>query len=354
MMRAVLILLSLLLSSCSFYTDITSAVKGNPFEVTYSINDHDLSSVEDIFAAEVPPEPGEGDEGGGEDTGGPVPPPPEALSAVEPSRFTFALVTDPHIGRGDSGVTQHTEEFIDFLRSTEDIQFVACLGDIPDNGDIYSKDVEAFINDSRKATATGNFIYVLGNHDKRTHSEAEWDERFSVLTPDYPNPTPRMMRYSFNGVSIYKLDNSSRIFGKEQLSMLEEALRNDPNRYRIFLAHETVATGGELDQSLVVFGSEAGELLRLFRIMDEYNVSILFTGHHHKGNAVYEGRSFVEFNAAALHERSVFYESDGYWYTVDIDPVEESIVITAYSITDDAARPWRETASYTFPLVAAS
>ena len=146
------------------------------------------------------------------------------------------------------------------------------------------------------------------------------------------------------------LDNASRIFGKDQLNMLEEALRSDPNEYRIFLAHEVVATGGALDQTTVIFGSEAGELLRLFRLMRNYDVSMFFTGHHHKGNEIYSGDGFSEFNAAALHSRSGSFESDGYWYTVTVDPDAGEITVTSYLVTDDSAEPWRITGTDIFPL----
>ena len=272
-----------------------------------------------------------------------------------PESFSFALMTDPHIGRTDSGVTEHGEEFLKFLGSDTETRydFVVCLVDLTDTGDIYASSVEKFIDDARKRTELNNFIYVIGNHDVRTQSKAAWDEQFSVLTPGHD--VSRMMRYSYKGVSIYKLDNSSRIFGKEQLRMLEEALRHDPNKYRIFLAHEVVTTGGELDQTLAIFGSEAGELLRLYRIMRDYGVSMIFTGHHHKGNIIYEGDYFAEFNAAALHTRSGSFESDGYAYSVDVDPISETIKVTAYVVTgeEESEMPWRETATYSFILHAA-
>lgn len=360
MRKALAIILSaILVTSCSFYTGITQNVKENPFMPSYDLSKA-LEGDVDIFNPETPEEPPAEDETPGDGDETVTPPPATAPNSDEPpvsgpESFSFALMTDPHIGRTDSGVTERGEEFLKFLGSDTEkrYDFVVCLGDLTDTGDIYASSVEKFIDDARKRTELNNFIYVIGNHDIRTQSKATWDEQFSVLTPDHD--VSRMMRYSYKGVSIYKLDNSSRIFGKEQLRMLEEALRHDPNKYRIFLAHEVVTTGGELDQTLILFGSEAGELLRLYRIMRDYGVSMIFTGHHHKGNVIYEGDYFAEFNAAALHTRSGSFESDGYAYSVDVDPVSETIKVTAYVVTgeEESEMPWRETATYSFILHAA-
>ena len=346
MRKAVIILVaSLIISSCSFPSSIMQGVSGNPFKPSYQLSEP-LSS-ENIFnppvSPEVPPEEV-------------VPPAQSAEPLAEGSdEFTFVMIADPHINRTDTGVAQHTEEFISFLEQQAAAgtvyPFIVCLGDLVDNGDIYDSQAQDFIETARGYTELKNFIYVLGNHDIRTHSKSEWESEYNVLTPGHD--VSRMIRYSYKGVSIYKLDNSSRIFGKDQLAMLEEALRNDPNEYRIFLAHEVVATGGALDQSTVLFGSEAGELLRLFSIMEKHGVSMLFTGHHHKGNVIYEGSHFAEFNAAALHSRSVSFESDGYWYTVTVSPSAGLVTVAAYCIEDGYATPWMKAAEYNFRLYAA-
>ena len=340
----VLIAASLLFASCSFYTSVTDNISDNPFASSFQLSAP--LGDDNLFQ----PQPDDPDEEG-DGTDGDVTTPPETTEpqSDETGAFTFVLFTDPHINRTDSGVQDHREEFLKFLEAESDVYpFIVCLGDLVDDGDIYSREAQDFIEQSRSYTTLNNFIYVIGNHDIRTHSRTEWDEEFKVLTPGHDNP--RMMRYSYKGVSIYKLDNASRIFGKDQLNMLEEALRSDPNEYRIFLAHEVVATGGALDQTTVIFGSEAGELLRLFRLMRNYDVSMLFTGHHHKGNEIYSGDGFSEFNAAALHSRSGSFESDGYWYTVTVDPDAGEITVTSYLVTDDSAEPWRITGTDIFPL----
>ena len=120
--------------------------------------------------------------------------------------------------------------------------------------------------------------------------------------------------------------------------MLEEALRRDPNEYRIFLAHEVVTTGGELDQTAILFGMEAGEAMRLQRLMRSYGVSLIFTGHHHKGNITYRFDGFSEFNAAALHQRDTAFadfESRGCWYDVEVDTASGVLTLTTYVASGD-------------------
>ena len=354
MRKLFLFLLSavLVLSSCSYSTSIISGVKENPFADTYQITDSGPAKT-GLFNPVVPPE--EGGSGEGEETVTP----PSVSAMAEPAPlpsggFSFVMFADPHIGRSDSGVTEHTEEFLRFLDDNPGaFQFAVCLGDLIDNGDIYSNEGEAFIEAVGERTK-GNFIYVLGNHDIHSHSGAEWDEQFHVLvSPD--KAVTRMMRYSYGGVSFYKLDNSTRVMGKEQLRWLEDALKKDPNSYRIFLAHEVVTTGGELDQTLFLFGMEAGESMNLYRIMRDNGVSMIFTGHHHKGNITYEFDDFSEFNAAALHERTTSFsefESRGYWYTVNINPDTEKLTLTTYVVTDDAV-PYEICGTAYFDLVAA-
>ena len=138
--------------------------------------------------------------------------------------------------------------------------------------------------------------------------------------------------------------------------MLEEALRRDPNEYRIFLAHEVVTTGGALDQTAILFGMEAGEAMRLQRLMRNYGVSMIFTGHHHKGNITYRFDDFAEFNAAALHQRDMAFadfESQGCVYNVSIDTAAKRITLTTYVHGDDADNPWKEYRVDYFDLVSA-
>ena len=343
----------LVLSSCSYTSDITTGVKDNPFLKTYQIPSEGPAK-EGLFDPAEPETPPD-EENPGDEGNPPVQQAPlqQETPPVTGDQFSFVLFADPHLGRKDSGVTQHTEDFYKFLEAGN-YPFAVCLGDIIDAGDIYSQEAEDFVEAVGDRT-NGNFIYVLGNHDIHKYTPSQWDEHYKVLVGDGRDVT-RMMRYSYGGVSFYKLDNSTRVMGKEQMNMLEEALRRDPNEYRIFLAHEVMTTGGALDQTAILFGMEAGEAMRLQRLMRNYGVSMIFTGHHHKGNITYRFDDFAEFNAAALHQRDMAFadfESQGCVYNVSIDTAAKRITLTTYVHGDDADNPWKEYRVDYFDLVSA-
>ena len=111
-MRKVLaiILSAILVTSCSFYTGITQNVKENPFMPSYDLSEA-LKGDVDIFNPETPEEPPAEEETLGEGDETVTPPPAMAPNSGEPpvsgpESFSFALMTDPHIGRTDSGVTE--------------------------------------------------------------------------------------------------------------------------------------------------------------------------------------------------------------------------------------------------------
>lgn len=264
--------------------------------------------------------------------------------AISSDRILFPLVTDVHTDRTDSGVTEFKKEFIDFL-GKGDYPFVVCLGDLSDTGDYASDGTMRFIAEAGRQ-ANGNFIYVIGNHERHIHDASCWDRFAGALVPE--GFSPRMARYVFGPLSIYKLDNSTRIYGRAQLGYLETALAMDSNPYKIFITHINNTTGGVPDQSLFITGmADIAERNRICRLMDQYGVSLLLTGHHHKGNIAYRlGEHSSEFNAAALHRRDFMgIESEGYWYTVEIIPEEGIIrVIPYYAETGEALD------AYEFPL----
>ena len=247
------------------------------------------------------------------------------------SIIRFPLITDVHVlrDRRYDDVVNFREELIGFL-SDNSFPFIVNLGDTLDHGRFSEPEFLDFISRAGNA-ANGNFLYAIGNHELHDETSASFDRFLSALHPGHE--TSRMARYVYGPLSIYKLDNSKRTFGREQLEYLEEALKCDPNPYRIFFAHEIIAAGGQLDQTLSIFGIDPEEANRLLRLMDDYHVSIIFTGHHHKGNSIYRHQDdLAEFNAAAAHRRDAMgFESMGYWYVIEIDMAAEEIRIIPYS-----------------------
>ena len=137
-------------------------------------------------------------------------------------------------------------------------------------------------------------------------------------------------------LSVYILDNSSRTFSSTLLKWLSEALDKDRSRYRIVVTHENILSGGNLDPSLILFGSaDEGEAARFMKIMEKGRVSLVLTGHYHKGNVLYgDGSSYTEFTGASYHSSTSPFESTAWWYTISID--EDKNIITIKGIRGES------------------
>ena len=254
-----------------------------------------------------------------------------SINLAVPEIIRIPLITDAHVGRKDSGVTEYHDAFISFLEDG-DYPFLINLGDLVDQGNFTNPDVVSFY----KATAdlvNGNHLYVIGNHELHDETSATFDRFLSSVYPERDNT--RMMRFSFGTLSIYQLDNSHGVFGQKQLECLERALSEDENPYKIFITHENIATGRKGDQSFIITGmSDEREVHRIMRLMDEYGVSLVLSGHHHKGDIEYHFTEDTgEFNAAAFHRRDSFldFESQGYFYLIELDTLNKEIRIIQYS-----------------------
>lgn len=325
MRKALMIFLALCAVSCTIPGSITEGILSNPFIEAIDLADPGVlvTGVEDDVLI-------------GEQYG----------KIASPDRLLFPLVTDVHTDRKDSGVTEFKDEFISFLEG-KNFPFTICLGDLSDTGDYTNDGTWKFISDAGRHS-NGNFVYTIGNHERHIHDAKFWDDFCSILVPE--GFSPRMARYEYGPLSIYKLDNSTRIYGREQLRYLEAALAQDVNPYKIFIAHINNTTGGYPDQSMIITGmADIAERNRIYRLMDQYGVSLLLTGHHHRGNISYRlGNGFSEFNAAALHRRNtpvIELESMGYWYTVEVIPEEGIIEVIPYY-----AETGEPQVSFVFPL----
>ena len=248
-----------------------------------------------------------------------------------PSVIRIPVITDVHADRTGSGVHVFEEAFMDFLDKGS-YPFIIDLGDLLNKGHYEESNAVRFYAETAMK-ANGNHIICIGNHELHDETSSSFDRLYSSLGPG--RETMRMGRYAFGPLSIYKLDNSLGVFGRSQLAWLEEALAADPNPYRIFIAHENMATSRAADQSLTITGiTDQREVHRMMRIMDEYGVSLFLTGHHHKGNIVYgfSGGAY-EVNLAAFHRKEsiIDFESDGYYYLLELDTSSGAFSIDMYS-----------------------
>ena len=181
--------------------------------------------------------------------------------------------------------------------------------------------------------ADGNHIICIGNHELHGETTEAFDKVYGAFS--HGRETVRMGKYVFGDLSIYKMDNSLGIFGRKQLDWIEEALAADKNPYKIVIAHENMATSRTSDQSVVITGmTDQREVHHMMKLMEEHNVQLMLTGHHHKGNIVYRfNDKSTEVNLAAFHrkESAIDFESDGFFYLLSIDTVSGDIKITSYS-----------------------
>lgn len=305
-MRTIAILLLLLLPSCSMQFGIGDLYT-NPFEK--AINLEEVWTVSNEVANGVLQM---------EQTG---------YEAYESGCIRFPVISDVHLRRenGNDRITHYNDNFLSFLES-EDFPFTVNLGDLVDEGS-FGDDITEYIAGAANRT-NGNFIYVLGNHELHAETRQSFNALLSVRHGDNAS----MARYAYGPLSIYKLDNASRTFGRNQLEALKKALDEDKNPYKILVAHEAVFSGGVLDQTIVLEGMPIREANRLAKVLSDSNVSLLLTAHHHKGNIIYKLDGFQEFNLAAGHRNDIIgnLESKGYWYVVEINPEENMIYIECY------------------------
>ncbi len=270
----------------------------------------------------------------------------KSLSTDVVSQVSFSAITDVHFGREKSmsNLKWFEDNYYEFLEEKH-YPFIMQLGDFSDDGTFTSGREDPFISTAKEKsgiTSSANFINVLGNHDRHNLSP-RWnnDENFMIAEA-----------YSYGKTSdgrdlltIYKLDNTTRTIGIDQFEYLEEALKEDNSEYKIFIAHEIVASGGTLDMSLILFGLNVEDQTKMYKLMNKYKVGLILTGHHHIGNIEYHfDDTHGECNLAAFHQRKTQpfeFESLGYWYDVTLDADSGKVTITPYlAETKEAKTPF--------------
>lgn len=337
-MRVIAIILSVLsLISCNFVfpDEITNEYGKNPFLDGYDISKNRENGSQQVGFS--------------------------SLSKIDEKRDSihFVAITDIHIGRTDSNIKRFDDNFISYLESNTP-EFVLCLGDLSDNGK-YSEEMQIFIDKAsqRETNEKGWFVYCIGNHERHIFDDYKWDNTNSNsndLGFDLKHFSGTMDRYSYGDIlSIYKLDSSMRALGQQQLYWLEEALKQDPAKYKMIISHDNITTGGALDHSLFLTGfADIQERNKLYHLLDKYNVGVVLSGHHHKGNIEYHMNDFMgELNLAAYHQRKTFidFESEGYFYDCVLDVNSGKLTINGYlaEYTRDNSRTPDKTFTFMLP-----
>ena len=247
--------------------------------------------------------------------------------------ITFLLFSDAHLNRKDedSWAEDNTPYLKDFLKENkDDYDFVISLGDIEDAGDINAPELHEFLSFFKENGIT--YLSALGNHELQGfHERSEWNELYASY-----GLFGTIGCYTYGDLSIYVTDSTKRIYGRQQLSWLEEALECDESRYKVMITHVNTYSGGTFDSSLLLFGTaDIAERNEIYRLMTRYGVSVLFNGHFHTGNIRSNHSTYVsEFNAAALHSRELIkgWYTPGYFYTCTIDSSASQLIMDTWKI----------------------
>ena len=261
---------------------------------------------------------------------------------------TIVFFTDAHIGRerNKSDVIRYDENFLSFIDEGR-YDVVISGGDMANDGEM----TDALKDFIRKIKGTSSlYLETKGNHDRHSYNYQGFDMPSFLLNSlfradvhlTYPDLLDSEYEIDSTGnylvstpdgdISIYILDNSLRSFSSRQLSWFEEALRKDNTDFKIVVMHGNVVSGGAFDQSLFMTGmGDEGEVSRFIEICQKGRVSLVLTGHHHKGNILYgDGKGYTEINAAAYHRTDSVFESRGWWYTISLDREKKEITIDGY------------------------
>ncbi|MCI7605170.1 MAG: metallophosphoesterase [Spirochaetales bacterium] len=273
---------------------------------------------------------------------------------------TLVFFTDAHIGRerNRKDIKRFDGNFISFIRDGG-YDVVISGGDMADDGEL-SEELMDFIDKIKSSASL--YLETKGNHDRHPYNykgddlSSFWLNSIlmadthvtyaDIMESEYGiDSTGRYLISTPDGdISIYILDTSLRSFSSRQLSWLEEAITKDNTTFKILVSHINIVSGGAFDQSLFMTGlGDEGEISRFMEICKKGNVSLVLTGHHHKGNILYgDGSGYTEFNGAAYHRADSSFESDGWWYTLSLDREKSEITIDGYDAeTSEKKKSWK-------------
>ena len=170
-------------------------------------------------------------------------------------------------------------------------EVVLCVGDMINALDSQD-DVRAQWRFWNEAIAPLGMRYLLitpGNHDVQQNAWAT--ELLAEAFPKLPSDGPagferRAYVFDYRDVRFISLDSEQfdqpNRLGPEQLSWLEQQLRNNPNRYTIVFSHAPAyPVGPHIGSSLDVYPQERDQFWQLLR---DHKVTAYITGHEHLYN----------------------------------------------------------------------
>ena len=252
----------------------------------------------------------------------------EATAIPSPAgdSLSFLLLSDEHIGQSSGGATHSLTNLYSFMEAGNFL-FAVSLGDLSDDGS-RSQKVFDFVANVRSRTTENVLIQCVGNHDRHAQSASYAD----LLESQHLS----MHRYVCGDLSMYVLDNSMRTFTRQQFAWLEEALKADTSKYKIFFAHENICAGTNLSNTQFMVGfADVSEMNHLFSLMDTYKVGLVLTGHSHSGNEVYDSPTgnYAEYNICCFVKTTNIFGPGDMWYTVEVNMTGGKVTVRGYNGT---------------------
>lgn len=189
--------------------------------------------------------------------------------------FSFVVIADtqqPKIAVG--GYPKIAREI-----SKGDYRFVAIVGDFVDKG-TQKAHYNNFFKNSEQYLHKTALIPVLGNHDN--HGQGPW---FKQYFKNNGNRTQFFYSFNYNSIHFTILQFTyayEHEFSEEQMNFIKEDLSNAVNAsYRIVMFHCPVLGTG-------FYNYNQRLMQRLVPILEENNVTAVFSGHeHHYERTIY-------------------------------------------------------------------
>jgi len=184
--------------------------------------------------------------------------------------FSFIVLTDTHV---ENGNIQDLEKLKTVINS--DVQFVAILGDITQNG--AEQDVKKVVEFTR--TLSVPCYPVIGNHDIFFGNWSVWKKYIGAT------------RYRIDGenVTLFILDSANLFIGKAQLDWLEKELKTAKGKVFVFTHVDFFVQ----DKKIKTEQYDTAERARFMSILRD-KCSIVFTGHSHdRGEKEFGGVKYI-------------------------------------------------------------
>ncbi|MHA1292337.1 MAG: fibronectin type III domain-containing protein [Promethearchaeota archaeon] len=181
------------------------------------------------------------------------------------------------------GIGWH-KRICDAIAGHDDLSFVVDVGDLCQNWD-YKPDWNQFFTEAHVYMQEVPFVPCMGNHDgyypdEDPKAEKHWYEQYFGATNS--SCDPHSFYYSFNwSNTLFVIGEISK--GEDEDPTLERNIRHD--RW----LNKTLARGQDKAFRILMFHRQLfsaednnnGLLDRIIPIVEKYNVSLVFYGHHH-------------------------------------------------------------------------